>query len=254
MDRLNIQAEDRALLGKKVKTLRSIGKIPAHVFGKSLDGENISVDEKGFIKTFQQAGESGLIDLKIGTEKIRPVLIRGVQYDFLNGQPIHVDFYQVNLLEKVTVPVPLELIGEQPEKVHLGEAIVLQTVSQVEVEALPTDLVDKIEVDISNLTEIDDSISVAQLNFDRSKLTINTDPEEIVVKLAPAVSAEMEELLEEQAAETAEAAAEEVAEGAEGSGEQVEKESEEESIGETANEKVADLEEKSSEESNPKEA
>ncbi len=203
MDRLNLKADERTLLGKKVKTLRRDGKLPAHVFGKGLESEHVSVDLKEFSKVFTEAGATGLIDLKIGSEKIRPVMIRGVQRHYLSDQPIHIDFYQVNLSQKVKVPVPIELIGEEPESVHLGESIVLQTLNEIEVEALPTDLIEKIEVDISILKNIDDAITVGQLNYDRSKLTVEIDPEEVVVKLAPAVTAEMEALLEEAAAETA---------------------------------------------------
>ena len=226
MDRLSLIAEERKVLGKKVRFLRRDGKLPAHVFGKGVEGENVIVSGKDFLKTFKEAGETGLIDLKIGANKVRPVLVREVQYDPVGGDLIHVDFFQVNLTQKVKVSVPIVLIGEQPETVKLGEAIVLQTINEVEVEALPTDLVEKIEVDISSLMAIDDAITIAQLQFDRSKLTITATDEEIVVKLAPAVTAEMEKLLEEQAAETAAAAAEsaegappaegEVAEGAEG--------------------------------------
>lgn len=208
MDRLSLLADERKVLGKKVKQLRRDGKLPGHVFGKGVDGEAVSVDNKEFLKTFHQAGETGLVDLKIGAEKVRPVLVRDVQYDPVSGQPIHIDFYQVSLLEKVKVPVPLTLIGDEPELVGLGEAIVLQTVNELEVEALPQDLVEKIEVDKSLLKQIDDAITVGQLNYDREKLTIQVDPEEIVVKLAPAVSAEMEKLLEEEAAEKAAQAAE----------------------------------------------
>ncbi|MBI2039712.1 50S ribosomal protein L25 [Candidatus Microgenomates bacterium] len=203
MDRLSLHAEERTILGKKVKKLRQEGKLPGHVFGKGLDGEIVTVNAKDFLQTFHQAGETGLIDLKIGSEKVRPVLVRDVQHDPVSGQPIHIDFYQVNLTEKVKVSVPLVLVGEEPESIHLGEAIVLQTLNEVEVEALPTDLVEKIEVDISLLKQIDDAIAVEQLKYDRDKLTINADPEEIVVKLAPAVSAETEKLLEEEAAEKA---------------------------------------------------
>lgn len=212
MDRLSLQAEERSLLGKKVKNLRKSGKLPAHVFGKGLDSEVVAVETSDFLKTFHQAGETGLIDLKIGSEKVRPVLVREVQYDAISGLPIHIDFYQVNLSVKVKVPVPLVLIGEQPESVHLGETIVLQTLNEVSVEALPTDLIEKIEVDISTLKNVDDAITLDQLTYDREKLTIQGEPESIVVKLAPAVTAEMEALLEEAAAETAEAQAEAVAE------------------------------------------
>ncbi|OGE27958.1 hypothetical protein A2867_02695 [Candidatus Daviesbacteria bacterium RIFCSPHIGHO2_01_FULL_40_11] len=215
MDRLSLQAEERKILGKKVKNLRKDGKLPGHVFGKGLETEHVSVDGKTFLKTFKEAGETGLIDLKIGAEKVRPVMVREVQYDPVSGEPIHIDFYQVNLAQKVKVPVPLVLVGEQPESVHLGETIVLQTLNELEVEALPTDLIEKIEVDITSLKNIDDAIIVGQLSYDRSKLAIHTPAEEIVVKLAPAVTAEMEKLLEEQAAEAAAVAAE-AAPGVEG--------------------------------------
>ena len=223
MDRLSLHAEERKILGKKVKKLRREGKLPAHVFGKGVEGENVILSAKDFLKTFEQAGETGLIDLKIGTERVRPVLIREVQYNPVSGDLIHVDFYQVNLSEKVKVSVPLILIGEEPAGVKLGEVIVLQTLNEIEVEALPTDLVEKIEVDITSLKVIDDAITVGSLNYDRDKLTIFVDPEEVVVKLAPAVTAEMEKLMEEQAAETAAAAAEteagaEKAEGEAGEG------------------------------------
>jgi large subunit ribosomal protein L25 len=216
MDRLPLDAKERTIVGKKVKHLRAGGQLPAHVFGKGLETESVSVDGKVFLKTVKIAGATGVIDLKIGAEKIRPVMVRDIQYDPVSGDPIHIDFYQVNLSVKVTVPVPLVLIGEDPESVKLGENIVLQTVSEVSVEALPTDLVENIEVDITTLVNVDDAISVGELKYDREKLNVLADPEEIVVKLAPAVSAEMEALLEEQAAETAEAAETAVEEGAEG--------------------------------------
>ncbi len=215
MDRLSLKAEERAILGKNVKNLRKMGKLPGHIFGKAVETEHVSVDGKEFLKIFKEAGATAVIDLKLGEEKVRPVMVREVQYNPVSGDLIHIDFYQVNLSVKVKVPVPVEIIGEEPESVKLGEAIVLQTINEIEVEALPNDLIEKLEVDISSLKAIDDAITVGQLNFDRSKLTVTVADEEVVVKLAPAVSAEMEALLEEQAAETEAAAeaAEEVAEG-----------------------------------------
>lgn len=198
-----MSAEERIILGKKVKKLRRDGKLPGHVFGKGLDAEHATVDEKVFLKTFKEAGETGLIDLKIGSEKVRPVMVRGVQYDPISGSPVHIDFYQVNLTQKVKVPVPLILIGEEPESVKLGETIVLQTLNEVEVEALPTDLVENIEVDITSLQNIDDAITVGQLNFDRSKLTLHAEEDEVVVKIAPAITEEMKKQMEEEAAAAA---------------------------------------------------
>lgn len=222
-DKLSLNAQERQILGKKVKRLRKDGYLPAHVYGKGVETEVVSVDGKTFLKTFKQAGETGLIYLKIGVEKVRPVLVRGVQYDPITDQPIHIDFYQVNLTQKVSAPIPLTLVGEDPELVKLGEAIVLQILNEVEVEALPTDLVEKIEVDIRPLQKVDDAITVAQLSFDRSKLTIHAGEDEIVVKLAPAITEEMKKQMEEEAAQAAAAAAETqaaeggvVTEGAEG--------------------------------------
>lgn len=224
MDRISLKATERETLGKKVAKIRQGGFLPGHVFGKDTGGENVSVNAKEFSHVFSQAGETGLVDLKIGDEKVRPVLIRGLQHDPYTGEILNIDFYQVNLKEKVTVPVPVVLIGEEPESVHLGEAVVLQPINELQVEALPTDFVENIEVDISFLKEIGDAITVADLKYDREKLTVLAEPEDVVVKLDTAVTEEMKKLMEEQEAEAAAAAeaqgaeegAEEKAEGGEG--------------------------------------
>ncbi len=232
MQRVPLKAVEREILGKEVKKLRHEGLIPAHVFGNKVETEHVSVKLIDFIKAFKTAGETGLVDLKIGETKIRPVLVRDVQVDPVKGFPLHIDFYQVNLLEKVTVPVPVVLIGDEPEVVHTGEAVVIQPISEVEVEALPTELPEKIEVDITPLKAIDDAIFVSQLSVPEG-VTILADAEAVVVKLDNAVTEEMKQLMEEQAAEAAaaveEAAAEageeapaEGEEGAEGEGEDTE--------------------------------
>lgn len=212
-----MKAADRTVLGKKVKNLRKEGKIPAHVFGNIKEVEHVSVDGIEFKKVFKQSGETGLIDLKIGDDRVRPVMVKEIDVDPVSGSILHAGFYAVNLKEKVTVPVPIVLVGEGPESVKLGETVVLQTLGEVNVEALPTDLIENIEVNIEPLKEIGDAITVADLNYDRSTLTVHAEPEEVVVKLDNAVTEEMKKLLEEQEAEAAAAAeAAEVAEGAEG--------------------------------------
>ncbi len=214
MDRIALKADERIILGRKVKQLRKEGLVPGHVFGKGLETEHVSVNAKEFAKVLAQAGETGLVDLKIGVDKIRPVLIRDLQHHALTGNLLHVDFYQVNLSVKVTVPVPINLIGDEPESVHLGETVVLQPLSEVQVEALPADLIESLEVNISTLKEIGDVITVNQLSYDHSKITVLAEPEEVVVKLDTAVTEEMKKLLEEQQAEAA--AAQEAAVAEEG--------------------------------------
>lgn len=205
MDRLSLKANERTVLGKKVKKLRADGLIPGHVFGNKIETEHVSVSNHDFMLVYATAGETGLIDLKISDEKVRPVLIRDVQLDPVSGKPLNIDFYQVNLKEKVKVPVPIVLIGEEPESVHIGEAVIIQPMSEIEVEALPTDLPEKIEVDISLLKQIDDTILVSQLQMPEG-VEILAEPEAVVVKLDSAVTEEMKRLLEEQEAEAAAAA------------------------------------------------
>lgn len=205
MNRIPLQAQEREILGKKVKKLRRDGFIPAHVFGNKIETEHVTVNALDFKKVYDQTGETGLIDLKIGAEKVRPVLVRDIQRNPVKNTPIHIDFYQVNLLEKVIVPVPVVLIGEEPELVHMGEAVVIQPISEVEVEALPADLPENIEVDITALKAIDDSITVSQLVVPIG-IEIKADGDAVVVKLDNAVTEEMKKLMEEQALEQAAAA------------------------------------------------
>ena len=229
MDRIPLKAQERTVLGKKVKNLRKEGQVPGHVFGNIKDVEHVSVNGHDFIKVFKQVGETGLVDLKIGDDRVRPVLIKEIDINPTNEKIIHIGFYAVNLKEKVTVPVPIVLIGEGPESVKMGETVVLQTLSEVNVEALPADLIENIEVKIDSLKEIGDAITVGDLSYDRTTLTVLAEPEEVVVKLDNAVTEEMKVLLEEQQAEAA--AATEAAETAEG-GEPVEGEEREKVEGE----------------------
>jgi large subunit ribosomal protein L25 len=253
MDKIALKAQDRSVFGKKVKNLRKDGKIPAHVFGNIKEVEHVTVEAGDFAKVFKQAGETGLIDLKIGEDRSRPVMIKELDIEPVKDQVLHIGFYQVNLKEKVTVPVPIVLTGEEVESVKMGENVVLQNLSEVEVEALPGDLVENIEVNIEVLKNVEDAITVGQLNYDRTKLTVLADAETVVVKLAPAVTEEMKALLEEQQAEaeaaveaaegeSAEGEAEEKAEAAEGESEAVEGGEE---SGETKKEEAAEEEVKS---------
>jgi len=214
MDRIPLKAQERTVLGKKVKKLRKEGQVPGHVFGNIKEVEHVSVNGHDFMRVLKQAGETGIVDLKIGDDRTRPVMIKEVDVDPVKDEILHIGFYAVNLKEKVTVPVPLVLIGEGPESVKLGQTVVLQTMGEVEVEALPGDLVENIEVNIEVLKEVGDAITVADLSYDRSTLTVLAEGEEIVVKLDDAVTEEMKALMEEQAAE--QAAAAEATEAAEG--------------------------------------
>ena len=210
-----LNAEKRTVLGKKVRNLRRDGLIPANVYGKNIPSVALQVKADSFQAIYKEVGETGLIDLTVDGES-RPALIKNLQMNYREQIPLHVDFYQVNLKEKVKTMVPLEVIGEAAavtEKIGM----LMQPISEVEVEALPADLPEKIEVNVEKLSAVDEQITVADLHVP-SDVAVLTDPTQIVVKVAELVSKEAEE---EAAAEAA-AAEEAAAEGAAAEGEKAE--------------------------------
>ena len=226
MKTYKLTAEPRKITGKKVKKLRRDGILPANVYGKGIKSQSLQLPIKDFENVFQEAGSTGVVELTYGKNTI-PVLIHNLHTDYRNT-PLHADFFQVNLKEKVTAMIQLELTGEakaETEKVGLIQKIT----NEVEVEALPTELPEKIEVNIENLTEVDDHISAADLKLP-SGVTLLSDPNQIIVKVGELISKEAQAQAEEEAA-AAEAASEEGAEGAGetesegGSGEKAETES-----------------------------
>ncbi len=213
MEQIPLKAEIRTITGRKVKKLRQEGLIPAHVFGHKVETIHVQVKKPEFADVFEKAGETGIIDLKIDS-KSHPVMVRGMQVHPVTDEVLHIDFYQVNLSEKVTVNVPIEITGESPA-VEKKIGLLLTPVSEIEIEALPADIPESIEVDITNLLNIGDEIKVADLKVDRSKVEVATPEDLIVAQIGELVTREMEEVEAEVEAEQAEAAAE-TAESAEG--------------------------------------
>jgi len=199
-----LTATKRTILGRKVKSLRKSGSIPANVYGKKVKSLAVAVSEKEFGAVFAKAGETGLVEIKVDNEA-RPVLIHNIQYHPVTQKPIHIDFYQVDLKEKVATKVPLHIVGEAPAvKDKLG--VLLNILSEVEVEALPADLPEKIEVAVGNLAAVGQFVKVNGLKAP-DKVKIITSGELEVVKIAPLVSKEAEALAKEQEAAAAAAAA-----------------------------------------------
>ena len=212
MEQVPLTGQKREVLGRKVKNLRKQGIIPAHIFGHKIETIHTQVKEHDFKKVFEKAGETGIIDLQID-KKSHPVLIRNVQINPVTDALLHIDFYQVNLSEKVKVNVPLEITGEAPA-VEKKIGLLLTPITEVEVEALPTDIPENIQIDISNLVEIGEVLKVQDLKVDRAKIEILTDPELVVIQIGELVTKEMEAV--EAEAEAATEAAAETAEVTEG--------------------------------------
>jgi len=196
MDKKILKAESRKIEGRKVKRLRKEGVLPANVFGKKIKSKSITVKIDDFNSVFKDVGETGLVSLKVtGEKEDRAVLISNVQLNPVSDLPIHVDFHQVDLKEKVTADVPVELVGESPaEKQSLGTVVLY--IDEIEVEALPTDLPERLVVDVSKLERVDQSISVKDLDIERTKVEVKTSEDEIVVKVEPP---QKEEIVEEVA-------------------------------------------------------
>ena len=183
MDRPKLNVETRKIEGRKVSHLRKVGVLPANVFGKNLKSFSVQLPLKDFSRIFEEVGETGLIDLQTDGE-VRPVLVSNVQYHPLTDLPLHVDFRQVDLKEKIQAAVPIEFDGESPAE-KSGVGILVKQLNEIEVEALPTELPERIIVDITKLENVDDAIHVKDLKIDRSKVTLLAEEDEIVVKIEP---------------------------------------------------------------------
>ncbi len=196
MDKLTLLCEKRKIVGRKVKQLRKKGIIPGNVYGKKIKSTAVSVKDADFDKIYKEAGATSIVNLSL-EGKDHPVLIHAVQRDPLSRKILHVDFLEVDLKEKVTAKVPLVTVGESPA-VRDKIGTLLSLISEIEIEALPADLPEKIEVDISSLSEVDQSIKVGQLKVS-DKIKIITDSELDVVKVAPLISKEAEQMVKEEA-------------------------------------------------------
>jgi large subunit ribosomal protein L25 len=199
MARKELVVEARQVTGKKVAALRRAGILPGNIFGKGIESESIQLQTELLASTLKAAVANEVIDLKVGSGSARPVVIHKIQRNPLNGSFLHADFYQVQLREKMRADVPIVLIGES-EAVSIYNGVLLETLNSVQVEALPLDLPASIEVDISVIKELEGSIHVGALHVP-STVTILTDPELMIVKVASPRVEEEEEAAEAEAGE-----------------------------------------------------
>ncbi len=169
--------------------------MPVVLYGKGVKNQNLKIKRQDFEKLFAQAGESNLIDLDYGADKVK-VLIKDYQRDVLKGFFTHADFYQVNMKEKITTEIPLHFVGEAKAVKELGGALIKE-INVLEVECLPNDLVDHIDVDISVLNTFADAIRINDLNLPAG-IALKQHTNEVV-------AAVMEPKAEEEAAPAAEA-------------------------------------------------
>jgi large subunit ribosomal protein L25 len=177
---MELKASTRELLGKRARRLHGQGKLAAVVYGHNTTPTPLQLDRLEFQKVFVKSGRTHLVDLVVDG-KTEKVLVREIQTHPRRLGPIHVDFYQVNLEEKITVEVPVHLVGESAA-VKRGDADVLQPIHTLRVECLPSDIPAAFEVDLTPLEEIESEFRVADLNVPKG-VTVLLDPEELIVKI-----------------------------------------------------------------------
>lgn len=186
---LTLKAQKRDIKIKP-KALRKQGKMPAVFYGRKEESTSIEVSYADFFKLWKVAGESSVIELtNLGKEL--NVLIYDVQFDPVRGEPIHADFYVVETDREVTVSVPLEFAETAPAE-KLG-GIIVKVLHEIEIEGLPKDLPQSIDVDLSSLSTLESKIIVGDL-VRSSGIKILTDKEKIVAL----VSEQKEEVVEEK--------------------------------------------------------
>ena len=196
---MELVAQKRTILGKKVKSLRKKGVIPGVVFGKNKKSTPIQLKIGDLKKVLKHTSESTLLDLKIAGNKNVKVLISEIQQHPVNNALLHINFHEINLREKTSAQVPIELVGESPA-VKSGKGILIQLMDEIEVECLPTDLPKAIKVDISSLKDINDSVCIKDLKIDRNKIEINHNENDLIAKIDHPKQEEKQE--QEEEAET----------------------------------------------------
>jgi len=183
-ERVTIKAAPRTVLGKKVASLRRQGRLPANVYGKGIPSQAVEIDAREFQRTIKSAGLRAMIQLNVDGEKDpRYVILRGIDRKGGTGEPIHIDFFQVDPEQPIQANVPLRLTGEAPAVRDLAGTL-LPGLDVVSVRCRPLDIPDVIEVDLAPLTGFDVSLKVGDVKPPQG-VEILTDPSIVVATVNP---------------------------------------------------------------------
>ncbi len=183
MEKIQLKTEPRETNTRSAKALYRKGMIPANLYGHNVANVHLSLNQIEFEKALRKAGESTIIELQLPGGDSRNVLIQDVERHYLTTHPIHVDFYEVKMTEKLTATIAIEFTGEAPAVKVLGGTLV-KVLNEVEVECLPGDLPHQFDVDISVLDNFDKQITVKDLIVS-DKVEIKAEPDEVVATVQP---------------------------------------------------------------------
>ena len=196
VDKIELLAEKRSELGKKNRLLRAAGKVPAVVYGRGVATVPLALDSKAIERVYRSAGGNKIVSLKVGEGRARNVLIADVQHGRAYGELVHVDFHVVRMDELLRAEVPLHFIGES-NAVYQNEGTLVKNMEMVEVECLPGDLPESLEVDISVLEDFEKTITLASIVPGPGVKFVEEDLTTLVAKVEPPRSDEEMESLDE---------------------------------------------------------
>jgi large subunit ribosomal protein L25 len=191
MEKVVLKASKREVTGKQVRALRRAGQLPAVIYGRHIENPiSISLDTRDTTRILAKVSSSSLVTIDIDGKEI-PTLIREKQRDYIKNRLTHIDFLAVSLTEKLTASVSIELTG-MSLAVKDFNAVLVTGLDQIEVESLPSDLPERIVVDISSLLKVGDAIHVKDIILS-DKIKVLSSPEEMIVI---ATAAKVEEVVE----------------------------------------------------------
>jgi large subunit ribosomal protein L25 len=200
-ERATIQAAPRTVLGKQVAQLRRKGILPANVYGKGLPSLAIQIDAREFVRNIKGSGLRSMFELAVSGEPAsRHVVLRGITRAGGTGDPIHVDFFQVDPNRPIHANVPVRVVGESPAVRDLAGTLV-QSVEHVGVKCLPLAIPESLEADAGLLKSFDVSLTVGDLKVPAG-VEVLADPGIVVASVTPP-RIRLELGAEEEAAESA---------------------------------------------------
>lgn len=179
-EKLILEATVREVFGKKLRKLRYTGVIPANIFGPEYKSTAVSVNTKDFLKVYRIAKETGIVFIKLGQEEV-PTLIKTVQKHPVTDLILHIDLRKINLSQKITTEVPVKVVGSS-EAVSQKAGVLLTQMNKLLVEALPQDIPQFIEVDITTIKDIGQEIKVADLKKSE-KYQVKDETNKVVVSV-----------------------------------------------------------------------
>jgi len=183
-DRTTLTATPRTILGKKVKQLRRQGILPANIYGRGLESAAIQVDSRDFGHTIKASGVRHMFEIAVeGESAPRYVVIRGLTRKGGTGDPIHVDFFQVDLNRSITTNVTLRVEGEAPAVRDLAGTLV-HSLDVISVRCKPLAIPDVLVADAGLLNSFDVSLTVGDLQAPDG-VEILTDPSVVIATVAP---------------------------------------------------------------------